>query len=160
MCWLLSVCQAFIFKNSLISMTCPSGHYEHQSWLIWEMLFGEFHYELPIQGKATCHISTSKNSTQTNGSTWQYRTLISRWDCWLYVWVCIGRDIAEKHSYNNPMTLSNALPSMKLSFTALSHWVLTTTRKAASVITPIIPILQVRKVKFRTVTGLPHDPGL
>lgn len=63
-CWLLSVCQEFIFKISSISMTCPSGHDEHQSWLRWEMLSGGIQYALLIHGKPTCHRLTPTSSTQ------------------------------------------------------------------------------------------------
>lgn len=65
--------------------------------------------------------------------------------------IWIGKDVAEKLPYNDFMTSSNALPLMKLSFTTLFHWVLTTTHEAASVVIPIIPILQARKLKFRKV---------
>ena len=64
--------------------------------------------------------------------------------------------MSGKHAINGSTNSSCALPRMKLSLTALLHWIITTTHEAASVVIPIISTLQVRKLKLRKIRGFPN----
>ena len=63
--------------------------------------------------------------------------------------------MSGKHTINGSTNSSCALPRMKLSLTALFHWIITTTHEAASVVIPIISTLQARKLKLRKIRGFP-----